>query len=283
MKKWILCVVALSFFLPGAVMAQTTEQLKTVMNAMPEPAQQVIGRLGELNQLPESQWRAHAGDIPHGESPALDDSSWTIAKRGEEYANGAVWFRQWLEVPKNLHGYDLTGAKIWFSFQSRTTGRDSVTQIIYLDGRRVALGESLEKIELFDHAKPGDRILIAVKLLGTVGKKWFQGATESINFASDRPNPEDLHDEFLSAAFLVPSFSKDVTADQATLVKAIETVDLKALDAGDQEQFDASLRQSASALEALKPLLEQATLHLTGNSHIDAAWLWPRTETVDVV
>ena len=25
------------------------------------------------------------------------------------------------------------------------------------------------------------------------------------------------------------------------------------------------------------------TLHLTGNSHIDAAWLWPWTETVDVV
>jgi alpha-mannosidase len=29
--------------------------------------------------------------------------------------------------------------------------------------------------------------------------------------------------------------------------------------------------------------LQQATLHLTGNSHIDAAWLWPWTETVDVV
>ena len=36
-------------------------------------------------------------------------------------------------------------------------------------------------------------------------------------------------------------------------------------------------------MEALKPLLHQATIHLTGNSHIDAAWLWPWTETVDVV
>ena len=33
----------------------------------------------------------------------------------------------------------------------------------------------------------------------------------------------------------------------------------------------------------LKPLLTQATFHLTGNAHIDAAWLWPWTETVDVV
>ncbi len=29
--------------------------------------------------------------------------------------------------------------------------------------------------------------------------------------------------------------------------------------------------------------MQQATFHLTGNSHIDAAWLWPWTETVDVV
>src|SRR6202012_3140291 len=57
----------------------------------------------------------------------------------------------------------------------------------------------------------------------------------------------------------------------------------KALDASDQKKFDASLKQSTGELEALKPLLQQATFHLTGNSHIDAAWLWPWTETVDVV
>jgi len=58
---------------------------------------------------------------------------------------------------------------------------------------------------------------------------------------------------------------------------------LSALDAKDQAKFDASLKQAQSTLEGLKPLLQQATLHLTGNSHIDAAWLWPWTETVDVV
>ena len=33
----------------------------------------------------------------------------------------------------------------------------------------------------------------------------------------------------------------------------------------------------------LRPLLQQADIHLTGNAHIDAAWLWPWTETVEVV
>ena len=76
------------------------------------------------------------------------------------------------------------------------------------------------------------------------------------------------------------------------LTSAIEAVDFTTLDgagitkngvARNQAAFDASLRKSATKLEALKPLLESVTFHLTGNSHIDAAWLWPRTETVDVV
>ena len=60
-------------------------------------------------------------------------------------------------------------------------------------------------------------------------------------------------------------------------------MDIKALDAKDQKAFDGSLKSSHSKLEALLPLMQTATWHLTGNSHIDAAWLWPWTETVDVV
>ena len=60
-------------------------------------------------------------------------------------------------------------------------------------------------------------------------------------------------------------------------------MDLAALDAHDQVKFDASLKAAHGKLEALKPLLQQATFVLDGNAHIDAAWLWPWTETVDVV
>ena len=147
----------------------------------------------------------------------------------------------------------------------------------------MALGESLERLVLVDAAKPPERILVAVKLLATDGAKRFQGAQQQVEFSADRPNPLEMRDEFLSAALLVPSFSKDAQTDLGMLDKAIEQVDLKALDAGDQKIFDASLRASQSTMETLKPLLHQATIHLTGNSHIDAAWLWPRTETVDVV
>ena len=273
----VLASLAVLFF-TGILRAQSPEE---IAKTLPPDARRVIARLGELSNLPSGDWRFHEGDVAHGESPSLDDSSWTIVKAGTEGPTAAAWYRQWIEVPKTLTGYDLTGARIWFQFEATANG--PMPEIIYFNGRRVALGDDLEPIVLFDNAKPGDRVLVAVKLLATVDKKTFRGAPMKIDFSESRPNPEDKRKEFLVATLLVPSLSKNPAADQATLVKAITSVDLAALDAGDQKKFDASLKNAQSTLEALRPLLQEATLHLTGNSHIDAAWLWPWTETVDVV
>ncbi len=154
-KPWI--VLTLGILFSGIAPAQSAQQIGTAAKWLPQPTQQVIERLGELNRIPDGEWRVHPGDLPHGESPDLDDSAWPIAKPGSEYSEDAVWFRQWIDIPQNLHGYDLTGARIWFQFQARTGGHDIVTQIVYFNGRRVALGESLEQIVLADQAKPEKR------------------------------------------------------------------------------------------------------------------------------
>ena len=156
-------------------------------------------------------------------------------------------------------------------------------EILYFNGRRVALGDDVEPVVLFDNAKPGDKVTVAVKLLHTVDTKSIRGATLRIEFSDNRPNPDDLRTEFLTAAILVPSLAPNDASQMATLNSAIAAVDIKALDAKDQKGFDESLRAAHSKLEALLPLMQTATWHLTGNSHIDAAWLWPWTETVDVV
>src|SRR6202453_2691292 len=261
--------------------AQSAEQAAQIVKSLHSNSQAVVARLSELDRLPADEWRYHAGDLAHGEATDLDDSSWEVVKAQRQGSQEAEWFRRWIEVPQTLHGYDLTGTRIWFSFAAYANG--PMPEIIYFNGRRVALGDDLEPIVLFDKAKPGDKVLVAVKLLHTVDKKTFGGAGLKIDFAEDRPNPEDLRLEILSATLLLPSLSKSVDADTATLEKATDAVDLSALDAKDQAKFDASLKQAQSTLEGLKTVLQQATLHLTGNSHIDAAWLWPWTETVDTV
>ena len=104
-------------------------------------------------------------------------------------------------------------------------------EILYFNGRRVAMGDDLEPVPLFESAKPGDKVTVAVKLLHTVDMKTFRGATLKIDFPAGRPNPEDLREEFLSAALLVPALAPNDPAPMATLNAAIQTVDLAALDA----------------------------------------------------
>jgi alpha-mannosidase len=278
------CMAAL---LPALGWSQTHHfQVQDVVDKLPPAARTVVERLGELNQFEATDWRYHAGDVAHGESVDLNDADWQVVTPKGEAPEGAAWYRRWIEIPNTFHGYDATGTRIWFQFDASAPGHGDVPEILYFNGRRVALGADLERVVLTDSAKPGERILVAVKLLATAGPKRVNGASIRVDYPENRPNPGDLRDEILSAEILIPTLSKNPSADEGLLTKAVAGIDVGALDtpgAAGQQRFDASLRVAEQQLEALKPMLQQATFHETGNSHIDAAWLWPWTETVDVV
>ncbi len=288
----VFLVLALAFFAARTAAGQVVvSESQRVAAQLPAPSRAVVERLLSLGELPAGTWKMHAGDLAHGEAVSLDESDWQPVALMAKAPNDAVWFRQTIQIPDTLNGYDLTGARIWFQFHAEANG--PMPQMIYFNGRRAAMGEDLEPIVLVDDARPGDKIVIAVKLLHTIDVKTFRGATMNIDFASGRPNPEDLAQEFLSASVLLPSLAPGDSAKLDTLNSAIAAVDVAALDAAEtatgdartqaQSKFDASLKAAQTTLEPLRPLLETATFHLTGNSHIDAAWLWPWTETVDVV
>ena len=243
-------------------------------------SERVVKRLAMLGELPLTGWRYHAGDVAHGEEIALDDSQWQSTPGDVQLGSDAAWFRRTVEVPKTLDGYDLTGTRIWFKFNAGANG--PVPQIIYFNGRRVAMGEDLEPIVLFDKAQTGDKVVVAVKLLHTVDQKHVYPPDAKIDFVESRPYPRDLVDEMNSAATLLPSIEANASASLQQLNSAAGAIDLKALDAANQQAFDASLRKAQSQLETLKSVLDKVSVRLTGNAHIDAAWLWPWTETVDV-
>src|SRR5277367_1536782 len=60
--------------------AQSENQAAEVVKSLNAASQTAVQRLSELDQLPADDWRFHAGDMAHGESPDLDDSSWKAAK-----------------------------------------------------------------------------------------------------------------------------------------------------------------------------------------------------------
>ncbi len=243
-KVFLASVFSISSLLlfPPATNAQSPQQVTQITRTLSPDSQKVIERLGSFDQLPAAQWKYHAGDLPHGEAVDFDDANWPVVTARSQGSTEAAWYRCMVEVPKSLNGYDLTGSRIWFQF--RATANGPMPQIIYFNGRRVALGDDLEPVVLFDQAKPGDKILVAVKLLQTVDKKTFAGARLKIDFSPARPSPDDLRIEFLTTAALIPSLSKDATRDLATLQFAINTVDLHALDANNPAGFDASLTKA---------------------------------------
>jgi alpha-mannosidase len=279
--------LAVALAMASAVLAaQSFTPVREQKNLSPS-ALATLHTLETLNSLPAAGWRFHAGDLPHGESVSLEDSSWPVVNAPSPAPKDAVWYRRTIEIPKTLHGYDITGSRIWFQFTAEANG--PMPEIIYVNGRRVALGDDLEPIVLFEPATPGEKLLVAVKLLHTVDDKRFRGVTLRIEpnpsavGPAARPNPDDIRVQCLTAANLLP----DLTPSRKDLLpkveEAVAAIDTKALGTGDQAGFDASLRRSQTILDTLHPVLSQAKIDLAGNAHIDAAWLWPRSETIDVV
>jgi alpha-mannosidase len=283
MRNRLLSLVLLA---ASTLSAQSFTPVREQKNLSP-PALAKLHTLETLNALPAGQWRLHVGDLPHGEAVTLDDSAWPMATDAAKASKDAVWLRREIEVPKTLNGYDITGSRIWFQFRASANG--PIPEIIYFNGRRVALGDDLEPIILFEPAKPGDKILVAVKLLHTEDEKTIRGATlrvepiASTTAASARPSPDDIRIQCIAAANLLPALANPRPDLLPKVEAAVAAIDLNALSSANQAAFDASLLKAQSILAELHPVLSQAKVDLAGNAHIDAAWLWPRSETIDVV
>jgi alpha-mannosidase len=258
---------------------------QTVPMPLSDQAEKVLSRLDTISTgLPDGEWRSHNGDLPHGEDPTLDDSSWTLRKGRYSVPPDAIWLRRTVVLPETLGGYSFRGARLYLGLKARSDGGEQ--EIIYLDGRRIAMGEDLEPQVLTEHAEPGQTFHLAIKLLHSADTKRISPATYLFEFPSNRPNPADFRSEVLSAVALLPTITSDKVAlaqQSEMLDRALTSIDVTALDMQDQAKFDASLRKAQSLIEPLRETLRPLNISLIGNSHIDTEWLWPISETVDVV
>ncbi|HLV86251.1 MAG TPA: glycoside hydrolase family 38 C-terminal domain-containing protein [Candidatus Sulfotelmatobacter sp.] len=274
--------LALIFSIPNCL-AQTElpDEAKRELKNLPPAAQAAIPKLFAMDSLPQPQWKMHVADMPHGEATDLDDSSWTTVKTPSEGPEDAVWYRAWIEYPKSAGGHDISGARVSFQFDVSADGLGPT--IIYFNGRRVAMGDDLEPISLFDGAKAGDRVLVAVKLPRSKGAKHLQGAQLLIDRPSSGSNSGVLWRELFSLGEFSRALGSNANEANSVIEKASAGINFSALQKGDQQAFDKSISAAQEDLNRLRPEVKALSLQMTGNSHIDAAWLWPWTETVDVV
>ena len=245
------------------------------------PYQTLLDRLESCVLAPLEDWKYHA-DIPHPEEATVDDHDWQILKTGEEWNTGPRVLRKLVELPEVLNGYALQGARVRLALA--VDGNDFLTITVFSNGSMVSRtdGDTLQPIVLTENAQPGAKFLIAIRVQAGETSTKIRFSQLLITPAASRPDPGIFHDEILAAQPMVAAIPEGQAEHSAILEAAVRAVDLGALDHGDQAAFDASLRQAQSKLDALRPWLQHYTIRAVGNSHIDMAWLWPWTETVEV-
>jgi len=260
----------------------------------PDPDKPTLDRLESLTRKGETGWRFHA-DIPHPEDPRVDDSGWAtltvknMSGPGGQNANEEHWkgtrvFRRWITIPEKINGYATQGSKVLLDL--RFGSPDGLMITVFSNGGIVYRGDddNILPVLLSENGQPGQKFLVAARVVaGDEVQSEFFHSELIIDPPQSRPHPAFLRLELLAARPVISAYSEGKAEREKTLEDAIKAVDFAPLEKGDQAGFDMSLKAAHAKLETLKPFLQQFTIRLVGNSHIDMAWLWPWTETVEVV
>ena len=263
-------------------------------SAAPDPYKATLDRLEMLTRQGEAEWRFHA-DVPHPEDPALNDSDWgTLAVKNvsgpdgrnanDEHWTGTRVFRRWIQIPEKINGYATQGSRV--SIDLRFGSPKGLTITVFSNGAILYRGsdDDILPMLLTENAQPGQKFLIAARVVGgEEAQSEFFHSEVTIQPPQSRPDPAFLRMELLSARPIIAAYEEGKAERQQKLDLAFEAIDFIPLDKGDQTAFDASLKQAQAKLEVLKPWMQQFNIRIVGNSHIDMAWLWPWTETVEVV
>jgi alpha-mannosidase len=246
------------------------------------PYKQALDRLESLTILAQPEWRYHT-DIPHPEDSELSDADWPTVKTHEGWRSGARVLRRWIEIPEKINGYTTLGTKVSLDLYFASDERLLIT--VFSNGSLIARGDddTQQPIPLTSSAQPGQKFLIAVRLDSLPVNTRIYESQLRIEPTASRPDPEIIRTEIRALQSLIATFSEGKTGRESAVDAAVKAIDFPALDKGDQAAFDASLRNAQTKLETLKPWVRKFTIDAVGNSHIDMAWLWPWTETVEVV
>ncbi|HEY6766812.1 MAG TPA: glycoside hydrolase family 38 C-terminal domain-containing protein [Candidatus Sulfotelmatobacter sp.] len=260
----------------------------------PDPDKSTLDRLMALTHQPEPEWHVHA-DMPHPEDQSLDDSAWeTVSvkngagEKGEEpeqqHWKGTHIFRRWIQIPEKINGYATQSSEVKLDLRFRSPGSPIVT--VFSNSSMAYRGDddNIQPLVLSGNAQPGQKFLVAIRIVAGDEEQFdFRRSDLIMEAPHNRPDPALLRMEILAAKPLIAAYEEGKSERQRQLSAAMQSINFAPLDKGDQSGFDASLKQAHAQLEVLKPWLQQFTIRAVGNSHIDMAWLWPWTETVEVV
>jgi alpha-mannosidase len=238
-----------------------------------------IKKLHALTTLPVGTWKYTTEQIARGERVDLDDHDWPVTRPMSLEQAKMTWLRNTIELPEYVGGYRIEGARV--NLTLRVWGRS----LVYVNGTQVsAFNYDNVVIPLTTSAKAGDRFVVAIELGPEVvsGIKLVLSSIE-VTSSPSRPSVNDLLRDLEVVHEFVQADAQFAARGKPALDSALGKIDFAALEARDQDRFDASLRAAAPELAPLQGDLKRYNILLTGQSHMDMAWLWPWSETTETV
>ncbi|MGH9344007.1 MAG: hypothetical protein ACRD19_09630, partial [Terriglobia bacterium] len=250
------------------------------------PYSSEILRLEAMTGTALTGWKTHPDTLPHPEDPNLDDSDWAVVppprpgeRRPRPTGQGGTWFRNWVEIPKQMGGYNIQGLPARLNLRVFGGSRGPIR--VFSNGSMVEMTPSntQQPILLTHSARPGQKWLIAAYSPAPAGIF----ARLEVDYPAGQSNPQMLMEEILCVEAASNGFEDGKAERDAQLSAAVKAIDFGALDSGNQKGFDQSLAAADDKMQPLAEWIRQFTIRAVGNSHIDMAWLWPWPETVEVV
>jgi alpha-mannosidase len=269
----MVALCSLLFCLPAA-QAQDDQQNN--------PYQSELSRLHVMFTQTLPDWKAHQDNLPHGEDPSLNDADWSAYSAPEDWDKGPVWFRRWVEIPQSMGGYNIRGLRVQLDLHV-TWGTSQVR--VYSSGALVEVADenTLQPILLSEKAEPGQKVLVAINFPSASLPLHIESAELLVDSPPGRPCPALIYEEIRSAQAMIAGLAAGQPEKAKQLDDAVKALNFASLEHGDQKAFEGSLAATQEKLRPLGDWAKQFTVRAVGNAHIDMAWLWPWTETVEIV
>jgi alpha-mannosidase len=226
-----------------------------------------------------------------------DDSKWQTSQLDEHLPIDSCWFRKVIEVPKFIAGVSVKGP-----IKFLTTVDDFGYMWINGESKGKFLwdGEFL----LTEDAKPGQKYVVVIKAYNTGGpfriikaKLDFNQPANIQNLIRNVSLSFNVGEKLLSfdtyqtnsRVKVDPGIDKSKTNknDKQQLQKLLQDlaskIDVASLQNGDTLKFIQSVNDVKKEIKPINDFVKQFTLQFASNAHIDAAWLWRKKETEEVV
>jgi alpha-mannosidase len=261
-----------------------------------EPVDKVLNLLGSLQNAPLTGWKVAVGSQPDAGQPAYDDSHW-LSSDVHSTDQHEAWYRALITIPDEIAGEKSKGEQVNLVFRANGSAK------VYLDGKLAQVypsGNGERKTPLVQSAEPGKRIHVSMNLHIDNAMIRFEGGSLELEDMADIVRSVKEYSLSLNMAKRLlkdskeylkgKSFALDLSRTSPERLKSLRKVlndaaslvDLNALKTLDKKKFLVSLDASRSALKPVADFAKEYTVYITGNAHIDAAWLWRWHETVEV-